>query len=1651
MLQHAWERLRMSGRVALRLALVGGSFLLFTTLLGITIPTNDARQLGKESAAEDAITRDLNELNGTQTLVEGQLVINKESAAPTSGQEIRKSITLSSGNTVDLKTNQDERFSIIEARPDITTFAAAGGGSSIVTSTPPEAIPEKIDPELVAEFEAGSKQEPVIIELNNIEPPESGDNSQEGKQKKEKLKQAEQKLGKTLGRSGDVKQELDLQIASAVAATVDKKGLAKLTADPSVKRIELDREVKAVLDTSLDEIKVKDVWPSFDRNNQTMTGVGKRVAIIDTGVDYRHGDLGGCLGANCKVIGGYDFVNNDADPLDDHGHGTHVAATAAGKGTLNGVAPDAKILAYKVLNQYGSGSWSNVIAAIGRATDPNNDGNTADHADVANMSLGGSGNPDDAISRAVDNSSAVGVVHAIAAGNSGSSPSTIGTPGTARSAITVAASCKAAQVGVYGYCATPIASFSSRGPLVWNGEDIQKPDLAAPGVYICAAYIAAGSCASGSYTRLSGTSMATPHVAGAAALARQAYPDYTPAQIKQLLKSTARSLGGSLTYNDQGAGLIDVKAAIPANTQLTASPLRWQAVSNPSVKLSTSEQTFSVTPTVPEISALAVTHTLSQPGITLAFDTTTLLVSGQGSATLKATVIVDNDLVKSGSYQANIVLAESGTTKGIIPIDITVKPTITFGSTAEINYTVDNPSLTTWTSPIKPLTITNLRADIALSVTASVVGFPGNVTLKSNPSPILVGAGAQASVDTWLEVANTGLANGTYRGSVKLESTSGSTMVPASFTKFYVLEIKDPTNSIVGGTLWIHDRQATQYSRSMTTNSTTLYLNAAGPYDIVAFYPQVYDTDGRHMYTVFKEGVGLAATGQASVAISRSDAKNEVKLVPTDSDGNRVAKLYDMSYGIVYLSRPSLTSYGSLAGSEFSPDVTKHYYSDVSTNYQVFHQFINPPYTPAAKVHLYYDGFKSLSGNQTTANAAADFKSLRHELSVNRADGSIAPQLTSCLMSISCIANGSYPAASLPLSQTFYSLTPPTLAPPNDTRYYLRSDINRTGCVAGETCHSAFITPWLDIINQKRRLFDPLPAIQDGTIYNGLGPVFPAIKFLNAASGINLYPYFYGPRAAFLRQDYSVGEYDPISYQMVNQQGSLISQGTLPRLSLTSGITPSTPYGPLLNLAPSGGTLDFKIDLFGYRVRNQAMKAKFSAKFNLASTDSNPPAIKRLYFFTGGKRSELYEPGLNNRLEFELDPIGGSITQAKVSYATDGVSFTPLPVQGSFGSYAVDLPNLPAATKLSLQIEGSDAAANSLSYTFELPANLDQIKPTTRFSNLLANAYLSKIASIIASASDDRGIAKVELYRSSVLIGSKAEPPFEIPWDTRAVTDGSYTLQLKAYDGAGNTATADLAVTVDNTPPIIYQISQPGDTLTKGVAELVTSYYDRFGVTKVEYDIDGAYHGRATAFPWIVYWDTRSLASGSSHSIVSKVYDYAGNVSTSPAKRVTVYDALPIVSPPSSPAPAPAPPPSVPSRSAPSGESRPSQPSPSQPAADAPAPSQPQQVSGGPAPAPAPPPAPPRKLRPLNKKDQRLKSTIERQLKSAEGQVSKFEGQLGGFRAKEAQLAGQPQTGRVARQLRSVRSSISRAEQSLNAARAKRSEVSSRFDKLIYY
>ncbi|MFG2834392.1 S8 family serine peptidase [Streptomyces zaomyceticus] len=313
------------------------------------------------------------------------------------------------------------------------------------------------------------------------------------------------------------------------------------TAAPA--KVWLDGRVKAAMAESNEQIGTPKAWEAG------LTGKGVKVAVLDTGADLAHPDLAGRVTESKSFIAGQEVA-------DRNGHGTHVASTVGGSGAGSdgkekGVAPGATLAVGKVLSDEGSGSESEIIAGMEWAAKDID-------AKIVSMSLGSSEPSDgtDPMAQAVDTLTAeTGALFVIAAGNSGA-PGSIGSPGAADSALTVGAVDSADEA----------AYFTSQGPRY--GDQALKPDLSAPGVDILAArsQLVPGS---GLYTSMSGTSMATPHIAGVAALLAERHPDWTGAQLKNALMSSSKTLDAS-SYA-LGSGRVDVAAAIAANVTATGS------------------------------------------------------------------------------------------------------------------------------------------------------------------------------------------------------------------------------------------------------------------------------------------------------------------------------------------------------------------------------------------------------------------------------------------------------------------------------------------------------------------------------------------------------------------------------------------------------------------------------------------------------------------------------------------------------------------------------------------------------------------------------------------------------------------------------------------------------------------------------------------------------------------------------------------------------------------------------------------------------------------------------------------------------------------------------------------------------------------------
>lgn len=431
---------------------------------------------------------------------------------------------------------------------------------------------------------------------------------------------------------------------NGMATTVSPGTLKKLKQRSDVARVYRDGRAQATLADSAPLIGAPQMWTTYGTDGQ-----GIRVAVLDTGIDYTHPDLGGGIGLGLKVLGGYDFINGDVDPMDDHGHGTHVAGIVAANGALKGVAPGAKLLAYKVLGADGSGPYSAIIAGIDRAVDPDQDPATNDGAQVINLSLGGPGDPDDAVSQAVDAAVNAGVVCVVAAGNTGSNYSTLGSPGCARKALTVGASDNQ-DLAAY---------FSSRGP---SQPDLAiKPDLLAPGVSIQSAKPGGG------YQSMSGTSMATPHVAGAVALLLQLHPTWTPEVVKGVLAEKAKDLGQDAFT--QGGGRIQLVASHLAKGVALPNNLNFGVVD-----LGQTIWSKGMSVRLRNLDTASRTYTLSMQGTAVAgaawsiSHSTVTLAAGQFQDVV-LTLTVDNSILPYGppptlAYEAK--LAATASDDGII-------------------------------------------------------------------------------------------------------------------------------------------------------------------------------------------------------------------------------------------------------------------------------------------------------------------------------------------------------------------------------------------------------------------------------------------------------------------------------------------------------------------------------------------------------------------------------------------------------------------------------------------------------------------------------------------------------------------------------------------------------------------------------------------------------------------------------------------------------------------------------------------------------------------------------------------------------------------------------------------------------------------------
>lgn len=351
-------------------------------------------------------------------------------------------------------------------------------------------------------------------------------------------------------------------LVNAVAVRATPGEIATLNTDPAVARVDEDTPVAIAADTpdidtfpnaqggdwGLSALRVPQVW------RQTgMTGRGVVIGSIDTGVDTRHADLTG------KVVAWRDFVNDRPAPYDDNGHGTHTIGTMVGGsegGAPIGVAPGARVIVAKAIGASGVGPGSSLMAAAEWMTDPDGDPETADQPVAINNSWSAARANDPWFRSIIRRWVELGITPVFASGNTGPDAGSVGSPAGYPESLAVGAT---DDTGA-------LADFSSRGPITWldldglgpaRGTVITKPDVVGPGVNIT-------SSVKTGYVSFTGTSMASPHVAGIIALMAQANPEARGEVAARIIRETAIDVGAPGTDQRTGHGRADALNAVRA-------------------------------------------------------------------------------------------------------------------------------------------------------------------------------------------------------------------------------------------------------------------------------------------------------------------------------------------------------------------------------------------------------------------------------------------------------------------------------------------------------------------------------------------------------------------------------------------------------------------------------------------------------------------------------------------------------------------------------------------------------------------------------------------------------------------------------------------------------------------------------------------------------------------------------------------------------------------------------------------------------------------------------------------------------------------------------------------------------------------------------
>jgi subtilisin family serine protease len=1213
------------------------------------------------------------------------------------------------------------------------------------------------------------------------------------------------------------------------------------------------------------------------------------VADIDTGVDRNHADLKDNMWVNINEIPdngidddangyiddyyGWDWVNDDNDPMDDHGHGTHTAGTIAAVGNngngVVGVNWNSRIMALKFLNSGGSGSLSDGVLALKYAADMG--------ARVSSNSWGASGTSavlDDAIQYEHDK----GMVVVVAAGNSNADALGF-TPASADRAVTVAASDHNDAK----------ASFSNWG---------QKIDVAAPGVDILSVKAAINNMCTSSrgnivgtdYCRVSGTSMATPHVSGLAALILAENPDLSNEEVRQLIRTGAVDLGPQGKDRDFGYGRIDADGSVSISNLRPLAPIITSPVSrtvvygqafkfigsaggpdfaeykleagfgrDPAGWTTLAASTSQVTN---DILATVDTTQLSD-GIHI-FRLTAIDTAGRSYQFQVHDIEVDNFDAEISSpvtlvSQGNINVLGSAQTKNGLPFD---HYTMDWGegtspaaySTSGITLTgsgqqpVDNSKLGTWdTSGLTPGQVYTLRLTVTSgsSVTSRyttavtvdqdlVAGWPK--LISRSPNCMICEA-----TPTVADLDNDGV---------------NEVIITSPDNKIYVFR-KDGTDfpgfpvSVTQGERFTWSANAADLDNDGTKEIIAATVTSSGTSKVY-----IIKSDGT-FYPGWSNPVHVIGqqAGDGTPTIADLDGDGIKELVVIDPyykkmhayhvDGTELAG-FPKTLPFTDLDYPGAPSIADL-DNDGTPEIAyglkdKLYVFDNQGNILSGWPFIAPSYNGR---------IINFESSPATGDIDGDGN---FELLVIAHDGGVTTP-------VYAVKNDGTLLPDWPMGAGILSLGH---SPMNSPSAVDVDDDGRDEVVVGLNT--------LSIFNLEGEM----------SIGEEIGAkISPAVSDVDGDGRFE----FAGVR----NNEVQIG----------NDDGSIYWERTF---STDARFFSPAVFSDLDN----NGRVEFAV-----------VQGRFSSDsgdlvvyiWELPETSSHP---------ANGWPMFLHDPQRSGRLALsapvnQTDDIAPStsITSPADASTVSGTVNVTVSASDNVGVSIVELyrNNVSVGTKTSspyiftwdttreengeytLQSKAYDKADNAgISSLITVNVSNDNTTPTVAITSPADASTVSGLVNVTVSASDNAGISKVELYRNDVLVGTKTSYPYIFTWDTTREENGQYTLQSKAYDKADNAGVSSLItvnVNNDNTAPKVSIISPTDASTVTGLVDVTVSASDNAEISKVELYRNNVLAGTKTSGPYIFTWDTTREENGE-YTLQSKAYDVANNAGISSLITVNV-------------------------------------------------------------------------------------------------------------------------------------------------------------------